>query len=153
MKVRMLEGFYGREEMGSDSDYYLAPVSFPMRETLPDPSSPLAPDVGVTITNEEELEAWASEKFVEHNVWDMEVPDPLVHVVMLDRTGAAVEEIEYVGAFYHPEQANLAEDETRHKAHGEPFRVSLVPFGGLDEWREDAAARGVLGDDDRETGT
>ena len=147
----MLQGFYGREEMGSDSDYFLAPVSFPMHETLEDPDSWGAPDVDVVITNEEELEAWASEKFVEHEVWDMEVPDPLVHVVMLDPTGAAHREIEYVGAFYGADHAALAEDETRHKAHGEPFRVSLVPFGDPDEWREDAAARGVLGDElDRE---
>ncbi len=151
MKVRMLQGFYGREAMGSDSDYYLAPVSFPMHETLPHPESLDGTGVDVTITNEEELEAWASEKFVEHEVWDMEVPDPLVHVVILDNTGRASEEIEYVGAFYGPKEAALAEDETRHRAHGEPFRVSLVPFEDVDEWREDAAARGVLGDDDRET--
>lgn len=154
MKVRVLHGFYGRQAKWSNSDYYLAPVSFPMHETLENPDPSLDAPISVTITNDEELEGWAYEKFVEHNVLDVEVPDPLVHVVMIDRTGTAVEEIEYVGAFYRPEQADLAEAETRHKAHGVPFRVSLVPFGGPDEWREDAEARGVLGDDalDRETG-
>lgn len=68
MKVRMFEGFYDVAEKGSDSDYYLAPVAFPMREQAPPPYEE------VLITNEQELREWADVAFVDYNIWTMEVP-------------------------------------------------------------------------------
>lgn len=68
----MIEGFYGVDLMGSDSDYYLAPIDFPMTETVPDPDS--HEDLAVDITNEQELQAWADVNFAEHNIFEMEVP-------------------------------------------------------------------------------
>ena len=72
----MIEGFYGLDQMGSDSDYYLSPVAFPMTETIPDPTSD--GDVEVHITNTAELEAWADVFFVEHNIFEMEDPPAAV---------------------------------------------------------------------------
>lgn len=72
MKIRLIEGFYGLEEMGSDSDYYLAPVSFPMHETVLDHYS--YDEKEVIITNEAELREWAEEAFVEYTIWNMDVP-------------------------------------------------------------------------------
>lgn len=74
MKIRMIEGFYGLDQMGSDSDYYLAPVSYPMKETMEDPDSPDGATLELDITCDAELQAWADVKFTEHNVWEMEVP-------------------------------------------------------------------------------
>lgn len=76
-KVRMSEGFYGREEMGSDSDYYLAPVVYPMREMLEDSLS--QGEEEVVINNDRELEEWAEQKFVDHTLWWMDVPHGAVH--------------------------------------------------------------------------
>ena len=72
MKIRMLEGHYGREEMGSDADYFLEPVSFPMQQTLPHYLD--QGEEEVEISDEEELRRWAEEVFVEYEIWDMEVP-------------------------------------------------------------------------------
>lgn len=72
MKIRMLEGHYSREEMGDDADYFLEPVSFPMQQTLPHYLD--GGEEEVEISNEEELQQWADEVFVEYEIWDMEVP-------------------------------------------------------------------------------
>jgi hypothetical protein len=68
----MIEGHYGREEMGSDSDYFLESVSFPMKRTIPHTLD--SGEDEVVIHNEEELKQWAEEVFVAHMIWDMEVP-------------------------------------------------------------------------------
>ena len=72
MKIRMLEGHYGREEMGDDADYFLEPVSFPMQQTLPHYLD--GGEEGVEISNEAELRQWVDEVFVDYEIWDMEVP-------------------------------------------------------------------------------
>lgn len=76
-KVRMIEGFYGIDEMGSASDYFLEPVVFPQTKLSFDYDSD---DDGfgeqeVTITKEDELREWAAREFAEYRIWTMEVPE------------------------------------------------------------------------------
>lgn len=72
MKVKMIEGHYGREVMDSDSDYFLESVYFPMHQTVL--HHPDSDEHEVVIHNEAELKQWAEEVFVAHMIWDMEVP-------------------------------------------------------------------------------
>lgn len=72
MKVKMIEGHYGREVMDSDSDYFLESVSFPMHQTVPHHLD--SGEDEVVIHDEAELKRWAEEVFVTHMIWDMEVP-------------------------------------------------------------------------------
>ncbi len=53
---------------------YLNAVSFPMTETDYG-DSPDEGDAEITITNEEELRAWAESAFASYEIWDMEVPE------------------------------------------------------------------------------
>ena len=94
MKIKMLEGFYCVEEMGSDSDYFLQPVCYPMTETMPDPESDKV--LAVPIANDQELNAWASQKFVEYSVFEMEVPPGAVVKEDLPYPDAANEAAENV---------------------------------------------------------
>lgn len=71
MKIRMIEGHYGREEMGKDSDYFLEPVAFPMEQTIPNFTD--QGEQTVDITTEEELADWAKEIFTDFEIWNMDV--------------------------------------------------------------------------------
>lgn len=99
MKVRMIEGFYGNP--GNESDYYLAPVAYPMQETLEHPLDQGEDDV--TITNEFELKEWAEEKFMSYDIWDMEIPPEAIVTdgqsihEMFEAVDAEITEVNYAG--------------------------------------------------------
>lgn len=96
MKVRMIEGFYGVDQMGSDSDYYLSPLAYPMTETMPNPDPLADEDVEVDITNDAGLEAWANVTFAEHTIFEMDVPSGSVVKEDLPEVQAADEAAEHV---------------------------------------------------------
>ncbi len=152
MKVRIIEGFYRAPK--APADRYLKAVTFPM-EVEPSPEA-LKRDPGLTTSTIEHaaaLTSWAREKFAAYDIFEVEVPDPLVHAVVLDRTGTGGHELDFVGAFYDYAQADEAAQETSRRAFGDPVALHFAPFRTFDEWREDAESQGVIGDDDRETGT
>lgn len=119
----MLEGFYGIEQMGSDSDYFLSPVSYPMTETMPDPSEASDGELEVDISNDLELEAWASAKFVEHNIFEMEIPAGAVVKEDLPYPEAAGEAAEHIAravvALYPHRDSLSAQRETLDAARDE----------------------------------
>lgn len=85
MKIRMIEGFY--EQPGDETDYYLAPVAFPMQvEYLDDdPNYPGKMD----LHDEDALRGWAERRFLSYEVWDMEVPQGALVEEITNREGAS----------------------------------------------------------------
>ena len=81
-KIRMFYGGY--EDPEGPSDYYLAPVVFPMYVDDPRDAAEIHESAGIgefdvetgarIIRGEDELEEWANFRFGHYDVWDMEVP-------------------------------------------------------------------------------